>query len=435
MTFYKLSKKQRLVFKWWAAKSGGKYKSILCDGAIRSGKTICMITSYILWAMTKFSGATFGICGKTVQSVERNIILPLMSIADLRKIYKLQYRRSDHRLTVSAKGRQNYFYLFGGKDESSYMLIQGLTLSGIFFDEVALMPRSFVEQGIGRTLSVPEARYWLNCNPENPSHFIKTEWVDDADSANEKRILHLHFLMEDNPVITKEQIEEAKRQFKGVFYDRYILGLWTKPEGLVYPNFTKKNIVPKFGLRDRSKARFYISCDYGTLNAFSLGLWAIMKLPRGLTAFRVAEYYHSGRATGKLMTDAEYYEQLLKLSSGFSIEGICVDPSAASFITLIRKQDKFKVYSAKNDVINGIRYTSSLISDERLLICENCKEIIREFGLYVWDEKATSDTVKKTDDHTMDDMRYFCETFFKTLTGIGASVADPFEDFVKGGWE
>jgi len=149
MTFTKLSPKQKSIFKW-CYNSG--YKAIICDGAVRSGKTICMITSFVLWAMKNFTGATFGICGKTVRSAERNIITPLQQIADLTHYFKITYTRSVNLLTVEGAGHKNFFYVFGGKDESSYTLIQGITLSGVLFDEVALMPRSFVEQAITRTL-------------------------------------------------------------------------------------------------------------------------------------------------------------------------------------------------------------------------------------------------------------------------------------------
>jgi len=188
MTFSKLSKKQKEVFRWCYK---GGYKAIICDGAVRSGKTICMITSYVLWAMKRFSNASFGICGKTVASAERNIIMPLRSIADITHFFKLSYSTSKHLLTVESRHGKNYFYVFGGKDESSYELLQGITLSGIFLDEVALMPQSFVNQAIARCLSVSQSLYWFNCNPESPAHWFYTEWICNAEK---RKALHLHFL-------------------------------------------------------------------------------------------------------------------------------------------------------------------------------------------------------------------------------------------------
>lgn len=439
MTFKKLSEKQKKVFKWCHGKDADKYDAIVCDGAIRSGKTICMITSFVLWAMANFDGAIFAICGKTVASTERNIITPMMGIRDLTKIYKLSYLRQAHLLTVKSKNKSNYFYVFGGKDESSQDLIQGITLSGVLLDEAALMPESFVNQAIARTASVDKAKLWFNCNPGKPQHFIKTQWIDDAEGENIKRILHLHFLMEDNPTITPEQIERVKRQFVGtVFYDRYIKGLWTNSDGLVYPTFSDKNVIPRFRLRNIFVARYYVSIDYGTYNPCSMGLWAVMNMKQGETGIRIKEFYYDGRKEGVLKTDAEYYEELEKLCDGYPVESVIVDPSAASFITEIKKHGEFRVTPAKNEVIEGIRITAGFINSRRLLIAKNCKDALREFSLYVWNEKSEVDAVIKTNDHAMDDIRYFCNTILHkkiTASGRDSKAITSYGNITTGGWE
>ena len=229
MTFEKLSIKQKKVFQWCHTSN---YKALICDGAVRSGKTICMIASFIIWAMDSFERANFGICGKTVASAERNIVRPLQGIVDLTSAFDITYRRNSHMLSIKNRmtGCENYFFVFGGKDESSYTLLQGITLSGVLLDEVALMPESFVNQAIARCLSVPTARYWFNCNPESPSHWFYNDWVLQAEKKN---ALHIHFLMSDNPIMTAEQLREAEKQFSGVFYARYIQGLWVVAEGLI----------------------------------------------------------------------------------------------------------------------------------------------------------------------------------------------------------
>ena len=398
MTFAKLSKKQKTVFKWCYKND---YKAIICDGAVRSGKTICMITSFILWAMRRFNGAMFGICGKSVGSAERNIIMPLQTVVDITHYFKVTYTRSIHLLTVEGMGKVNYFYIFGGKDESSYMLIQGITLSGIFLDEVALMPRSFVEQAITRTLSVEDSRYWFNCNPDSSEHWFFKEWIQKAEERN---ALHLHFLMSDNPTLSQKQLDEAERQFSGVFHDRYIKGLWVLAEGLVYPMFNKnKHILEDY--TPSSDAFYYISCDYGTLNPCSMGLWAVERDK----AVRIKEFYYDGRQKGISKTDEEYYKALEKLADGFNIQFVIVDPSASSFITTIKQHGKFRTRKADNAVLDGIRRTSTLIDNDRIFICKCCKDIIREFSLYCWDSEKLheKDTVIKENDHAMDDMRYF----------------------------
>ena len=205
--------------------------TLICDGAVRSGKTIIMIYAFIVWAMEFFNSTNFAICGKTVSNAERNILHPFQQIEQNK--YSLFYKVSTRMLTVKCGKKENYFYLFGGKDESSYALIQGLTLAGVLFDEVALMPRSFVDQAIARTLSYKNAKIWFNCNPESPNHWFYKEWIKD----NPKNAKRLHFLMSDNPILGKKEIARAEALFSGVFYERYILGRWVRAEGIIFPDF------------------------------------------------------------------------------------------------------------------------------------------------------------------------------------------------------
>lgn len=206
-------------------------ETLICDGAVRSGKTIVMTLAFVLWAMSSFDRTNFAICGKTVSNAERNILRPFEQLENLP--FTLQYRISNRMLTVRCGDKENWFYLFGGKDESSYALIQGLTLAGVLFDEVALMPKSFVDQAIARTLSFKNAKLWFNCNPESPSHWFYTDWI-----TNKKKVYkHLHFLMTDNPALSEDEIKRAESLFTGVFYERYILGRWVRAEGIVFEDF------------------------------------------------------------------------------------------------------------------------------------------------------------------------------------------------------
>lgn len=222
-------------------------ETLICDGAVRSGKTIVMTLSFVLWAMTYFNHTNFAICGKTVSNAERNILRPFQQIEGMP--FALSYKISNRMLTVQSGNKENYFYLFGGKDESSYALIQGLTLAGVLFDEVALMPQSFVDQAIARTLSFANAKIWFNCNPESPNHWFYKEWITNE----QRKYKHLHFLMKDNPILTEKEIQRAESLFTGVFYDRYIKGMWVRAEGIIFPDFAnnpkrwiiKREDVPK----------------------------------------------------------------------------------------------------------------------------------------------------------------------------------------------
>lgn len=299
---------------------------------------------------------------------------------------------------------ENWFYLFGGKDESSYMLIQGITVAGVLFDEVALMPRSFVEQALSRAISFEHPKYFFNCNPESPQHWFYKEWIETPREGMQR----IHFLLEDNPILTEQMIERTKAMYSGVFYQRYILGEWVMAEGLVYPMFGESCIVD-----DVPRGEYYISCDYGTLNPFSAGLWCW----DGKTATRIREYYYSGRETQKNKTDEEYYTELEKLADDLPIRSVVVDPSAASFIEVIRRHHKFAVRKAKNDVLPGILTTARYLQGGTLKVHRSCKDTIREFSLYRWDEKATEDRPIKENDHAMDDIRYFCMTILRGLAG------------------
>lgn len=415
----KLSPKQKLVMKWAHMERYKDKKALICDGSVRSGKTVSMIIGFVHWAMAKFDGKNFAVCGKTVGSAYRNVITPLLSMPDVKDYYTLSYRRSDSLLTVRSGNRTNNFYVFGGKDESSFSLIQGITLSGAFFDEVALMPRSFVEQAIARTLSEPLSRYWFNCNPDSSEHWFYKEWICKAD---EKNALHLHFTMHDNPILTQEAIESAENLYTGVFYQRYIQGLWVLAEGLIYPMFSKELHVIPDTVPDLGYGDYYISCDYGTLNPTAIGLWHLS--PQG-HAIKLREYYYDARKEGQPRTDEEHYKELETLAGSLLpfVRAVIVDPSAASFIECIRRHNKFRVRHADNSVLDGIRDTAALLDLGRLKFCECCKDTIREFSLYRWDEKQTSDKPIKENDHAMDETRYFVRTAMKrTLKQIALEM-------------
>ena len=400
MIYQRLSKRQRLAMLWWQQPKFKDRDAIVCDGSIRSGKTVCMTVGFFLWSMSTFSGEKFGICGKTIESLRRNVILNLRDW--IPEDLHITEKRAENKIIVSdGCGRENTYFLFGGRDESSYMLVQGITLAGALLDEVALMPQSFVEQVCARC-SVAGSKLWFNCNPSGPEHWFYKNWVLRAKEMN---ALHLHFTMADNLSLAPEIRERYERMYAGVFYRRYILGEWCLAEGLVY-QFDKDIHVAK---ELPSSGTWYISCDYGTLNPFSAGLWCV----NNGRAVRVAEYYYSGRGSSCMKTDEEYYQEIVKLAGGREIQNIVVDPSAASFIACIRRHGRFSVRKAKNDVIPGIRLTASMLHAGVIKIGAGCKDAIREFGLYRWEEKGEVDRVVKENDHAMDDIRYFCNTIMR----------------------
>ena len=376
-----------------------RYDAIICDGAVRSGKTSIMTWAFIEWAMREFNGQRFGICGKTVDSATKNIIIPFISMSLAKERYTLRWRRSDKLLEVKRGSVVNWFEVFGGKDESSFMLIQGRTLAGVLLDEVALMPESFANQALARC-SVDGARMWFSCNPDNPNHWFYVNWIK---RCSERNALYLHFTMPDNPSLSEKTLARYEAMYTGVFYRRYIMGEWCLAEGLVY-DFSEANITDEVP----ESADYYISIDYGTLNPFSCGLWAV----NGNKAVRIKEYYYDGRAKYKQLTDEEYCDAVERLTDGYEIKRAIIDPSAASFITALKRRG-FRVQQGDNAVLDGIRRTAVYLKNGNIKIHRCCTDAIREFGLYRWDDKKTEDAVVKDNDHAMDDIRYFCNTIMK----------------------
>lgn len=363
-----------------------------------------MFVAYVDWAMREYNGQNFIVMGRTVGSAVRNIIKPYMLMSRSKKKYKIQYSKSDNVMTVSHGSRVNTFVIFGAKDESAYMLIQGFTAAGCFVDEVALCVKSAVNQALGRC-SVDGAKYFFNCNPDSPEHWFYKEWILQPEKQN---ALHLHFLLNDNPSLSKRTIERYERQFTGVFRDRYIKGLWTRAEGLIYPEYAKYfGKIPE----DLSRAsEWCVSCDYGTMNPFAAIKWA--KIDR--TWYAVGEYYYSGRDTSVQKADPEYASDMLDFCSDIPGEvQFIVDPSASSFIAELRKRDKFRVKKAKNDVKDGIRQTGTVLQNKIVVLSDKLSSLRGEMASYVWDEKSGGDGKErpvKENDHACDAMRYFVET-------------------------
>lgn len=404
--FKPFSRKQKKVLTWWLPNSPvHEQDGIIADGAIRSGKTLCMSLSFVMWAMENFDGQNFGMCGKTIGSFRRNVLFWLKLMLWSRG-YKVSDHRADNLVIVTRNGKENYFYIFGGKDERSQDLIQGITLAGVFFDEVALMPESFVNQATGRC-SVDGSKYWFNCNPDGPYHWFKVNWIDKAE---EKKLVYLHFMMDDNLSLSERIKARYRSMYSGVFYKRYILGLWTVAEGIIYDMFdTAKHVIDK---TTTSIGQKYVSVDYGTQNATVFLLWE--KNQKGQWVC-TKEYYYSGRDKDVQKTDGEYADDMEKFTEGIEIERIIIDPSAASFIAELKKRG-FRIKKAKNDVLDGIRFVGSMLNLGIILFSENCQETIKEFASYIWDDKALErgeDKPIKQHDHCMDAVRYFCYTVIR----------------------
>lgn len=408
MAIEKLSERQLEVMSWWCEDSKEKSRdAVICDGAVRSGKTFVMGISFIAWAFYRFNDSTFAICSKTIRSARRNVVSPILSV--LKSLgFGVEDKISSNLLIVTYGRKVNRFYLFGGKDEASASLIQGMTLSGVLLDEVALMPRSFVEQALARC-SVSGSKFWFNCNPEYPAHWFYQEWIKKAE---EKNALYLHFTMKDNPSLSKETVRRYERLYSGTFYRRFIKGEWVELEGVVYPFMASEDAFwekPEPPFED-----YCVSCDYGTVNPASFGLWG----KKGEAWYRIDEYYYSSKREGAQRTDEEHYEALLRLIGTRRVSRVVVDPSAASFIELIKRRGRLYVIPARNSVTDGVRQVSAALKAGSIRICKNCVDSVREFSLYRWALKG-EDVPVKENDHAMDDIRYFVTTILNSGSDTG----------------
>lgn len=394
-----------MTLTWWNRPKFKHYDGIICDGAIRSGKTVSMADGFVLWSMSCFENQNFAICGKTIESLRRNVITLLPQW--LEGIFTITERRSENKLIISDGKRTNNYYLFGGKDESSYTLVQGITLAGVLFDEVALMPRSFVEQAMARC-SVTGSKFWFNCNPESPAHWFYVEWIK---KAAERNILYLHFTMDDNLSLAPKIKQRYQNMYVGVFYRRYILGLWVKAEGLVYPMFNREAHVVKKIPTPNPRHRYYVAVDYGTVNPFAAGLWDYS--PGDKEAVMVRELYYKGGSTNRVDNE-QYYKMLTELIGEYPIEYIIIDPSASSMIETIQKYGQYMVIKADNDVLNGIQDVTKFLNAGVLFFHKSCVNTFDEFETYAWDEDSVEDKVIKENDHSMDQVRYFCRTALRS---------------------
>lgn len=349
--FKPFSPKQRKVLTWWLPNSPvNQCNGIVADGAIRSGKTVSMSLSFVMWAMQCFEYKNFAMCGKTIGSFRRNVLFVLKSM--LQTIgYTLQEYKTENMIEIKGNGTTNYFYIFGGKDERSQDLIQGLTLAGIFFDEVALMPESFVNQATGRC-SVNGSKYWFNCNPEGPYHWFKVNWIDKKDNSEKgKNLFYLHFTMNDNISLSEEIKKRYQNMYTGVFYLRYILGKWVLADGVIYSMFSEERNTYTDQSRPHNlkmNARRYISCDYGTMNpCVFLDIW-----DDGETIWIDNEYYYDSRIEKVQKSDNRYGDDFDKFVALENItpSWVIVDPSAVNFETELKNR-RYRVKPANNNVL------------------------------------------------------------------------------------
>lgn len=379
----------------------------LLEGSVRSGKTWISLVAWALFVASMPKDCEFLMVGKTLTTLRRNC---LGLLAEMEPAFSF---------STSAKKAFLYghtIWLEGADNEKAENKIRGMTLAGVYFDEMTLIPSGFYYMALSR-LSVHGAKLIATTNPDSPANYVYTDIV--ANPKIDKNIVK--FKIEDNPFLDPEYVQNLKTEYTGVFYRRYFLGEWVVAEGLVYPMFNEQDNVVK--TVERNYVEYCVSMDYGIQNPTAMLLWG--RAADGW--YLVDEYYHSGRTTNDQRTDEQYYAELQRLAAGRRLSCVIIDPSASSFIALVYQKGQISVRKADNAVLEGIQHVASALTRKDILINDCCKNTIREFGLYSWDNKTLSghDTVVKENDHTMDAVRYFVQT--KRLYRDTSGYVSPFE--------
>lgn len=431
--FTRFSAKQKMVLTWWMPDSPYKDKDgIICDGSIRSGKTTVMSLSFVLWAMSTFNGQNFALCGKTIQSLRRNVVKQLKNML-LSRGYTVIEHRSENYMTIIRGEVQNEFYLFGGKDEGSQDLIQGITLAGVFFDEVALMPESFVNQATGRC-SVDGSKYWFNCNPDGPDHYIKKEWID---KITEKNLIRIHFMMQDNPSLAKAVLERYERMYKGVFYDRFIRGLWVLASGIIFRYFAEDDSPYLFDdddikhdmnnkLQIIAFSKITMGIDFGGNG--SKTTFCLMGYLNKYQDFRLLEEDGlpiTEDIDAKAICDkfVEFYKASIEKYG--RVDWVFPDSASTTMINSLRAAAReaglpYKNIKGcrKNEVADRPRTIDMLLNTGRLKINRRCVNVRKAIAQLRWDEKKPNIPEDKNIGNCNDWWDAFCYTLLDFIEFI-----------------
>lgn len=421
--FKPFSRKQRKVLNWWCRSSPVRdYNGIIADGAIRSGKSVAMSLSFVIWAMSEFEACNFAMCGKTIGSFRRNVLFWLKLMLRSRG-YSVSEQRTENLVIVKRNDVQNYFYVFGGKDERSQDLIQGITLAGVFFDEVALMPESFVNQATGRC-SVDGSKFWFNCNPGSPAHWFKTGWID---KRQDKRLLYLHFTMDDNLSLTEAVKERYRGMYTGVFFKRYILGEWKSADGVIYRQFADD---PERFILDEVPADIIIGTmglDFGGNGSAHAG--CLVGITRGYRSIVILDEYYRKEVIdpGTLTDDVCGFVQ--RSQAQVRAASIWCDSAETTLIKGIRtevfaRHIPVEVRNArKGEIIDRIRLCDMLMSQGRFFILRRCRHTIAALSEAVWDGKSPTKDRRLDDGSTnidsLDALEYALEPHTNRLIEFG----------------
>ena len=382
-------------------------KITLWVGAVSAGKTIASLFAFLFAVQATKGTGLIVIIGKTLQTIERNLLNPLMD-------YRIFGPLSRHIQHTKGSGVAVIFgkvvELVGANDVRSEEKIRGSTIELAYVDEATLLPLGFWEMLVSRLRTPNAPKLYATTNPGSTRHWLRLEWIL---KAAEKNMQVFHFVMDDNPSLTPEYVRDMKASYTGVFYDRMIKGLWTNAEGAIFDSWDAKKHVIRYEDLPRMDRVFGVGIDYGTTNATS----AIMVGVSGGKLYAIDEWRHDARADQVRITDGKIVTGILDWLSAAKLpygarpnpEWLILDPSAASLRTEFFDRGLVNVMSGNNDVLYGIRTVSNVLSAGNLIISDRCTGLIGEMSEYAWNPKATErgeDAPLKVNDHSVDALRY-----------------------------
>ena len=384
------------------------------EGPVRAGKSFVSLVRWIDFCLNGPPGAMI-VVGRTDKTIKRNIIVPLQELAG--KI--VQYSIGKGELRVGSR----LIYVVGANDDRAEAKIRGSEFAGALIDEATLIPESFFKMLLSR-LSIPGAKLFCSTNPDSPYHWLKPDFIDRAKELDMKVF---SFDIHDNPSLTPEYIENISKEYKGLWYKRYIEGKWVMAEGAVFDFFDERVHVIEHppGVPDG----YIVGIDYGTTNpcAFVLIGYSGSTYPN---MWLEKEYYYDSRKELRQKSDYEYVDDLCAFLDGYNPKAIYIDPAAASLKQEMLRAGIGRIVDAKNDVLPGIRYLGQLLSAGTYKICANCHNSIKEYANYLWDSKASlkgKDVPIKASDHAIDAQRYALFTHFFGTSTKGMTEADALE--------
>lgn len=373
-------------------------------GSVRSGKTYISLFKFAMRVKYAPKDCVFMFLALTSTTLKRNVLGTLEQIVGEANLQYSMSRKDGmlfgHRILLEY-----------APDERSEGKIRGLTLDGAYADELTLYPESFFQMLLSR-LSRPNAVLYATTNPDTPTHWLKLKYIDREDELDLRTWL---FRIDDNTFLDKQYVNSLKKEYTGVFYQRFILGLWVIADGLVMSEFNRDTMILDPVSLETILSDYdtlTIGMDYGIQNPTAMVLIGWNRKYREWHVLR--DYERGGREGEPALSDPEIYEDLCRFADNLPIDRVILDPSAESMQQLIRKEARFRVVDADNNVLKGISFLNTMFNQGKLKIGKNCTKVLDEIYSYHWDieksRKTGVDCVCKESDHTMDAMRYACVT-------------------------